>query len=238
MTTQTTTQAAAEQEAAEANALLAALEERVRDGDEGVTPQQLAEQRELGLFAHLRAEAAHRKAERAATEATDRQRRALVDQALALVETKADADQVGRAYDRALAALADLVAAVEAHDQAVSEAGRLLRDAECGPINEYVQVDHGEYVTREARPAAATRTAPRVDVSPGSTAFTFGKGIHVPVGTGQVLAVLFSKVAAGDTGKMPSGEPALTAAPITQHVDRHGEQVRRFLARSEGGEAA
>lgn len=55
----------AEQEANEAEALVNALEERVIDGDEDITPDQIASQRELGRFARLRAQATARKAERA-----------------------------------------------------------------------------------------------------------------------------------------------------------------------------
>lgn len=66
----------AEQEATEAEQLLAALEERARDGDEHVTAQQLTDARELGRFATLRAEAARRKADRAAAHAAAEQQRA------------------------------------------------------------------------------------------------------------------------------------------------------------------
>jgi hypothetical protein len=57
--------AAAEQEAAEAEQLAAALEERVREGDDSVTSEQIASARELGRFARLRTEATRRKAEKA-----------------------------------------------------------------------------------------------------------------------------------------------------------------------------
>ncbi|QRX90852.1 hypothetical protein [Streptomyces noursei] len=63
----------AEQEAAEAEQLLAALEERDRDGDKQVTAQRFTDARELGRFAKLHAEAARRKAVRAA-EATEQER--------------------------------------------------------------------------------------------------------------------------------------------------------------------
>jgi hypothetical protein len=53
---------AAEQEAAEAADLLAALEEKASNGQD-VTPRQLAEQRELYRFARLRANATRRKAD-------------------------------------------------------------------------------------------------------------------------------------------------------------------------------
>lgn len=52
----------AEQEAAEADALIEALEERVREGDDTVTPDQIEAQRGVSRFARLRADAARRKA--------------------------------------------------------------------------------------------------------------------------------------------------------------------------------
>jgi hypothetical protein len=55
----------AEQEAREAAALAETLEERVRDGDESVGPEQLEKARSLAGFLRLRQEAAARKAERA-----------------------------------------------------------------------------------------------------------------------------------------------------------------------------
>ncbi|GGK59944.1 hypothetical protein Ppa06_26330 [Planomonospora parontospora subsp. parontospora] len=55
----------AEQEAAEAEQLVDALEKRVIDGDEDITVEQITSQRELGRFARLRAQATARKAERA-----------------------------------------------------------------------------------------------------------------------------------------------------------------------------
>lgn len=55
---------AAEQEAAEALSLAGTLEERVREGDESVTPEEIAGARELGRFARLRADATRRKAEK------------------------------------------------------------------------------------------------------------------------------------------------------------------------------
>lgn len=53
-----------EQEAAEAEAEIGRLEERVLAGDETVTPEQIEKQRGLSRFAKLRAEAAARKAAR------------------------------------------------------------------------------------------------------------------------------------------------------------------------------
>ncbi|MFE4423867.1 hypothetical protein [Streptomyces sp. NPDC056817] len=84
-------------------------------------------------------------------------------------------------------------------------------------------------MTSEPRPAAASRTAPRVDANRDSVAFTFGESSRLPIGTGPVLAVLLDQAAAGEAGRMPHGSPHLTAAPITEHAHRHRDQVRRFL---------
>lgn len=65
---------AVEQEKTEAEQLTAALAERVREGDPEVSPQQLAEARQLADFAELRITAAQRKL--AAAEEADRQARA------------------------------------------------------------------------------------------------------------------------------------------------------------------
>ncbi|MGW0774553.1 hypothetical protein ACWD01_13080 [Streptomyces sp. NPDC002835] len=66
--------ATAQRELADAQQVLAALQERVREGDTDITPDQLAAQRELIGFAELRVEAAHRK--HAAETTADRERRA------------------------------------------------------------------------------------------------------------------------------------------------------------------
>lgn len=60
--------ATAEQDAADAAALAAALEQRILDGDETITAEELAARKDLAKFAELRVEAAKRKRERATTE--------------------------------------------------------------------------------------------------------------------------------------------------------------------------
>ncbi|MDT0382400.1 hypothetical protein RM572_26935 [Streptomyces sp. DSM 42041] len=220
---------AAEQEAREADDLLAALEERVRDGDDKITPQQLTEQRELGRFARLRAEAARRKADRAAAKAAEKHRAEQIARAVDLADTKGNRAAIAAKYDAALAAVAELVAVVEQHDQAVTEAGRMLRAAECAPSIEYESVQQGEVMVREPRRMPATRTAPRVDTNPHAVAFTFGEGTRAPVTPGAVLAVLFSKAAAGDAGRMPHGEGRLAAAALDQHARKHRAAVGALL---------
>ncbi|GAB1329865.1 hypothetical protein [Streptomyces sennicomposti] len=220
----------AEAEALAAEQAAEALAERVREGDDQVTAEQLATAQQAGVFARLRAEAARRKAEREATAAEEKRRAALVKQAAALADDQGNPAPIAAAYDRAAAAVAELVAAVEEHDQAVTEAGRLLREAGCGPLIEYVRVDHGDYATQEPRRAAASRTAPRVD--PTAPAVSFGEDSRHAIGAGPLLAVLVDQVAAGEAGQMPHGSPHLTAAPLREHAGRHGEQVRAFLDRA------
>ncbi|MFD7064397.1 hypothetical protein [Streptomyces sp. NPDC059906] len=221
--------AQAEADAATAEQAAEALAERVREGDEQVTADQLATAQQAGRFARLRAEAARRKADRAAAQAAEQHHTNLIKQALALVDEKGNRAPIAAAYEQALAAVAELVTLVADHDQAVSEAGRLLREAECGPITEYVRVQHTpDYATSEPRRLPGTRTAPRVDTNPHAVAFTYGEGSRAPIGTGPMLAVLFAE-AAGTGVQMPQGAPHLTAAPISQLADQHGGQARALL---------
>jgi hypothetical protein len=126
--------AAATQEAEQAEQQLASLEERVRDGDDTITPAQLAEQRELGRFARLRVDAARRQAER--RQEQDRAR----DQAAARAQVHAEAadDRNGAealvslldAYEHATTALLD---ALQEHNQRVTRWARLIGNAGVTP---------------------------------------------------------------------------------------------------------
>ncbi|HSX68660.1 hypothetical protein [Nocardioides sp.] len=80
----------AQNEAEEAEALLEALEERVREGDESVSPDEIATAERLGRFARLRVEAARRKAAAAKVEAVERECVAAGDAALAFVGSLRD----------------------------------------------------------------------------------------------------------------------------------------------------
>lgn len=95
----------ARREAAEAEQLLTALEERVRAGDESVTPAELATARELTRFATLRQEAARRKAEQLAAEA---RHAAYADLA---VQADALASYADQHTDPLVQAYADVIAA-------------------------------------------------------------------------------------------------------------------------------
>lgn len=215
---------AAEQEAAEAVQLLDALEEAVRDGNPEVTPQQLTEQRELGRFARLRAEAARRKVERAAAEAAEQERARTVARAVHLVENIADPAKVAAAYDNARTALADLVCAVNAHDEAVAEAADLVRKAGASAMMRPAS----NSTAGDWEHAPASRTAPTVEHKAAVLSIETGS-YCATVGTGPALATLLDEIAQGHNIDMPQGSPTFSQAPITEHADRHGHQVRRLL---------
>lgn len=111
--------ATAVQEADEAAGLAAALEERVRNGDDTVTPEQIASARELGRFAQLRADATRRKADAAKRDAR------LAD----LAQLKADIDDhqddnddtAAELLDTAYKALVAYVQHVHTHNTQVSD---------------------------------------------------------------------------------------------------------------------
>ncbi|MBD2897250.1 hypothetical protein amrb99_62090 [Actinomadura sp. RB99] len=98
----------AEQEAADAAALVDALEGRVIDGDESVTADQISAQRDLSRFAELRAQATARKAKRAARAAR------LADCDALRAEIEAYATGTGARYVELLQAAEDAVAAFTA----------------------------------------------------------------------------------------------------------------------------
>ncbi|MGW3656480.1 hypothetical protein ACWD6R_12630 [Streptomyces sp. NPDC005151] len=224
-------------EAAEADALLAALEERVRDGDDTVTPDQLASTRELGTFAKLRAEAARRKADRTAAAAAERERAATVAQAVALVAKQGDAAKVAAAYDTARAAVAELVAVTATHDDAIREASALLRKAGAGPQHRYVPVQHDGYITSESEVAPASPTAPTVAQEVGAASLSFGPGrTHGEVGTGPVLVTLLADAAG--LVQMPIGQPEFARASLAEHAGRNRDQVRVFLDRAAAKDGA
>ena len=125
--------AAAVQEADEAAGLAAALEERVRDGDDSVTPEQIANARELGHFAQLRADATRRKAD-------DAKRAARL---VALADLKADidayhadnGDQAAALLDNAYKALTKFVDHVQDHTRRVTNWRQRMTELDVPPHN-------------------------------------------------------------------------------------------------------
>lgn len=105
----------AEEEAREAGALAEALEERVRDGDDTVSPDQVAKARELAGFARLRVEAARRRADKAKQEAVSQQVSEVGAEARAFAsEIASRADDVQELAGKAETVLRELVDALDA----------------------------------------------------------------------------------------------------------------------------
>ncbi|MDH2393355.1 hypothetical protein QCN29_32245 [Streptomyces sp. HNM0663] len=196
----------AEQEAAEAEQLLAALEERVRDGDEHVTAQQLADARELGRFAKLRAEAARRKAERAAAKEAERQRADRLAQAAAMAAPGGplDADTLAATYATARDAVRAFVTASEAYNAAIGEAARLLAAADVPDSS------GGEHPAPGAMARWGTRTLRLAD----------GTALNA-TGTGLRLAVLLDDLDR-ESGGIPTGDfqPPFARTPLTEQAAR------------------
>jgi hypothetical protein len=108
----------AEAEAEEAGRLAEALEERVRDGDDSVTPAELTNARDLQKFATLRKTAAERKAVKAREAERQRQLAALKDEILQWPGTdRAHLAELLREAETALTAFAE---ASVAHNAQVS----------------------------------------------------------------------------------------------------------------------
>ncbi|WP_435285886.1 hypothetical protein [Streptomyces bacillaris] len=109
--------AAAVQEADEAAALAAALEERVRNGDDTVTPAQIANARELGTFAQLRADATRRQAEAAKRDA----RLADLEALKADIDAHTETTDPGQLVDNIYEALLAYTQHFTAHNERVNQ---------------------------------------------------------------------------------------------------------------------
>ncbi|OQD52734.1 hypothetical protein BM536_031995 [Streptomyces phaeoluteigriseus] len=117
--------ATAQAELDTARATLATLQEQVRDGSPDVTPQQLADQRELIAFAELRVEAA----QRTETRIRDEERAALgaaaKRAAVQLIEGDG-MDAVAAAERAAVDALAHLASVAYARNARIAEVGTMV----------------------------------------------------------------------------------------------------------------
>lgn len=117
---------AAEQEKTEAEQLGRALAERVRSGDPGVTPKQLAEAKQLAEFAELRITAAQRKL----AEAEEADRRARAEEVAAIARDIAGDDdprELAACMRAVVEATAALVSVAAARAERIRKAGRTLR---------------------------------------------------------------------------------------------------------------
>ncbi|RPK93778.1 hypothetical protein [Streptomyces sp. ADI98-10] len=109
--------AAAVQEADEAANLAAALEERVRNGDDTITPEQIANARELGNFAQLRADATRRQAEDAKRDA----RLADLTQLKADIDAHTESTDTDQLVDNIYEALLAYTQHFTAHNERVNQ---------------------------------------------------------------------------------------------------------------------
>jgi hypothetical protein len=229
---------AAEQAAADAEQAAEALAEQVRDGDDDVTPEQLDTVQKAGMFARLRAEAAQRKARKAAERAEQARVTALTEQAVTLLDTQANPADIAKLYETARAANLALAAAVDRHDDAVTEALRLLAEAGAPAMQVEVSVPAADNtMTMAWRHAPASRTSPTVHYTmhgaPTGLSVETGKG-RAPIYSGSVLGTLFAQVAAEAKPRTTAGETEFVRRPIVEQAAQHGDQVRAFLAAAEG----
>jgi hypothetical protein len=163
---------AAEQQAA---AAVAELEERVRSGDDTVTPDALAAAANRSRWARLRREAADRKAERARREAEDRRRAETVQTVKARLDEH-PLDELTARWQTAREALRALVAGIEDRNQAIKAAGHDLLSARFGRDD----LPDRWHSTRVGMPGAAVR----VDGEP-----------YAPIVAGDVVLRLVADVA-------------------------------------------
>lgn len=126
---------------------LARLEERVRSGDESVTPEQVEQARVMGRFAVLRQEAADRRAAAEETARAARERDARIGEARRLLDGHG-LENVAALYVTARDALSALVAACDGRTEAVDAAARLLATTDGvetrwdgSPTNSRVELD-------------------------------------------------------------------------------------------------
>lgn len=117
----------AQQEAADAQQLLDALTERVRNGDTDVTPQELIAQRGLADFANLRLTAAQRRHTRALADERDALGEATRKAAQQFLDEQGDGT-ITDATMRAVAAVADLTRVISAHNARVAGLGTVIAD--------------------------------------------------------------------------------------------------------------
>jgi hypothetical protein len=202
--------AAAEQEAAQAEQQFATLEERVREGDDTVTPAALTEQREAGRFARLRVEAARRKAVRQQQEEAARQQAAARAQVRA--EVADDTNSTSHIEDKLAAfqqAAREFLNAAQDHNGRVTRWARLIGSGGVTPT-------HGCQPNADGLGHNMHHTAARVD----GRLFTFIPG-------GAVISAALYEVAeeyphdfAKDASGFQPGQPLRESATLHEVIRR------------------
>ncbi|MFJ3978358.1 hypothetical protein [Streptomyces sp. NPDC090021] len=202
----------ARSEAAEAHATVEALAERVRDGDEHVTPEELAGQRSLAELAGLRVEAAERKL--AAAEAADRDARAKAIAAAArqLIETD-DTQPVLDAVQAAVAALKHLVTVT------TDRTARILTVAtEAVGMNEELKL-----TDPDAGPWPSTRYGFRAQTFPAHVA-VLDEGNAAALRPGRMVAAALALALADDQPMVEEARQVLSA-PFAAVIERLKTEV-------------
>ncbi|MEU1303326.1 hypothetical protein [Streptomyces shenzhenensis] len=161
---------AAQAELDSAGAVLATLEEQVRDGDTTVTPQQLADQRELIAYARLRVEAAERTETRIREDEWATLGAAAKESAEQLI-TGAGMDGIADATRAAVDAVAHLAALAHERNARIAEIGSTLsqldNDLQAGP---WGSKRYGVWGDRTRLVVPGVGDAPRLDVGMLTTA--------------------------------------------------------------------
>ncbi|MFI6331908.1 hypothetical protein ACIBBG_26820 [Micromonospora chersina] len=197
---------AALDEHGQAQQLLTALEERVRDGDPGVQPAELADARQVVEFARLRVDAARRAATRRERDERAAEYRQVGDLARA-VDTAAD-QRIVDAFGDAVTALARL------WELAEQRSGQVRQVAARAAAAVAAADKHDE---REQLRAAGVHNAAAGGVAGPATVIVTpadGSGYHLTdVRSGAILAAALGRVAEVTGADMAELEPtsALTS---------------------------
>lgn len=158
---------AAKEEAAEAEDLLAALEEQVINGDTDVTADQIAEQRDLAAFAQLRVQAASRNLQ-LATDAAAAAAAAQYATGVRTLAASADLDPatVAAAYTALSDAATAFVAVCNTYNAKWREVRDRLKDAEShgftGPNDSTLGVTLRAFVSGHPQIKTTTRSLYRI----------------------------------------------------------------------------
>jgi len=207
----------AEQEAQEAAALAEALADRIRDGDESVTPEELSNAEGLRKFAELKVQAAQRKVGKLKKAAALKRAKAFVEELHGFVDVDAELVEAWTESVRALRRLEEL--AVRRSDSVRDISGNVQRASE------------------ELRRDADTDLAKEFGILPGRWANQAGfqipaKGVEVSdVELSRLLASVAHE-ALGDYSRMQmaaainSREPALEKSVLGQSIEGWPEAIR------------
>lgn len=217
----------AEQEASEAAALVDALEERVRDGDDTISPDEIEQAKKLGAFARLRVEATRRKADRAAAAA---HRRALAELRAQLLDDAtggpARLAEIAAALTGVDKAIAEFVDAAERHNTWHAETRERLRTLTEEPGHNVKGLDE------ESGLAFADRRSPR-DLA---VIVVDGQAVE-EVEPGMLLAASVFQAADRSTDGLPMWAGHENLRTVLATTMRPAEEYAHFRERLETGAA-